>query len=455
MGWGLAWNPPGGVEQASKTVSRKSYTRLIGAAACVSLAGLVWIVSGVTPQRANAASEPSVGPAPPRPSQDPPAPAPPPTPSLETFTAQVQPGDNLSTIFHRHGFAARDLHLLVESGKSGKRLAKIHPGYEIEFGRDAERNLVHLEYRPGPWETVKFQRIGDEFEVSTKYKEPDAVRSYAHASMDHSLARACQRIGLDDKFAMQLANIFKWDIDMFLDIRDGDEFHVLYEEQRLDGEFVGFGDILAAEFVNQGRSYRAVRYVDTVGNASYYSPTGKNLRKEFLRAPLDYSRISSNFSRARLHPLWKRTMPHLGIDYAAPSGTPVKAAGAGVVKARAKSSSKGNYIVIQHGERYQTKYLHLSRFAPGIEPGLRVEQGRVIGYVGATGWATGPHLHYEFLVDGVHTNPSRVSMPPAEPIDAAERERFDAATSALLGSLASHKDRQLAFLSPSESPGED
>ena len=407
-------------------MSRRVYTRLIWAAVSVSLVGLVWIASGVTPQRANAASEPVVGPAPPKPSPDAAAPSPPPQPSFETFTAEVQPGDNLSTIFHRHGLAARDLHLLVESGQPGKQLAKLYPGYEIEFGRDAERNLVHLEYRPGRWETVTFHRVGDGFKVSTEVNEPDAVRRYAHASIEHSPFRACQRIGLGDAFAMELAEIFKWDIDMFLDIRKGDEFHVLYEEQQLDGEFVGFGDILAAEFVNRGRSYKAVRYVDSAGNASYYSPTGKNLRKAFLRAPLDYSRISSNFSRARLHPLWKRTMPHLGIDYAAPSGTPVKAAGAGVVKARSKSSSKGNYIVIQHGERYQTKYLHLSRFAPGIEPGKRVDQGRVIGYVGATGWATGPHLHYEFLVDGVHTNPRRVSMPPAEPIDAAERERFDA-----------------------------
>ena len=255
-------------------------------------------------------------------------------------------------------------------------MAKLHPGYEIEFGRDAERNLVHLEYRPGPWETVKFQRVGDEFKASSRVNEPDAVRRYGHASIEHSLFRACQRLGLDDAFAMRLAEVFKWDIDMFLEIRKGDEFHVLYEEQQIDGEFVGFGDILAAEFVNQGRIYQAVRYVDSAGNASYFSPTGKNLRKAFLRAPLDYSRISSNFSRARLHPLWKRMMPHLGVDYAAPSGTPVKAAGAGVVTARAKSSSRGNYIVIQHGERYQTKYLHLSRFAPGIARGKRVEQGR-------------------------------------------------------------------------------
>lgn len=234
----------GEVEAGRSTVSRRSYTRLIWAAASVALAGLVWVASGVTPQRANAASEPNVSPAPPKPSQDLAAPSPPPSPNLETFTAEVQPGDNLSIIFQRHGLAARDLHLLVESGQLGKRLADLHPGYEIEFGRDAELNLVHLEYRPGSWETVKFQRIGDEFEASSKVNEPDAVRRYGHASIDRTLFRACQRLGLDDAFAMRLADIFKWDIDMFLDVRKGDEFHVLYEEQQIDGEFVGFGDIL-------------------------------------------------------------------------------------------------------------------------------------------------------------------------------------------------------------------
>ena len=420
------------------------------------LAGLVWISGGVTQQWANAASEPSLSPEPPKASQEPAAPTPPPAPNLETFTAEVQPGDNLSKIFKRHGLAARDLHLLVVSGQSGKQLANIYPGYEIEFGRDAERNLVHLKYRPEPWQTVRFQRVGDEFEVSTKFKEPDAIPSYRHATIDHSLYRACRRIELDEAFALRLAGVFKWDIDMFLDIRTGDEFHVLYEEHQIDGEFVGFGNILAAEFINRGRSYKAVRYVDSAGNASYFSPAGKNLRKAFLRAPLDYSRISSNFSLKRLHPLWNRMMPHLGVDYAAPSGTPVMAAGSGVVSARSKSASKGNHIVIQHGERYQTKYLHLSRFARGIKPGQQVEQGQVIGFVGATGWATGPHLHYEFLVDGKHTNPRKVSIAQMEPIDAAERDRFDTVASTLLESLANHKqDRQLAYLSPLVSSGQD
>ena len=437
-------------------MSRKSYTRLLGATASIVLVGLVWVAGGISQQRANAASEASPEPVPPPPSQTTAAaPSPPPAPNLETFTAQVKPGDNLSLIFKRHGLAARDLHLLVESGPGGKQLETIYPGHEIEFGQDAERNLVHVKYRPGHWKTVEFQRVGDEFEVSTKFKEPEAVQRYRHAGIDHSLFRACRRIELDDAFALRLADIFKWDIDMILGVRKGDEFHVLYEEQRLDGEIVGFGNILAAEFVNRGESYKAVRYTDIAGNASYYNPDGENLRKTFLRAPLDFSRISSNFNLNRVHPLWKSTMPHLGIDYAARSGTPVKAAGAGTVKTRSKTPSKGNYIVLQHGERYQTKYLHLSRFAPGMEPGRRVDQGDVIGYVGATGWATGPHLHYEFLVDGVHTDPREVSLPPAEPIDSAERERFDRSSSALLAVLESHKKRRLAYLGPLVQPGED
>lgn len=429
---------------------RKPYAPLFWAFVPVLfLAGLVWAASGLTQQRANAANDPSASDVPQKPSHPNALPAPPPAPSLETFTTQVQPGDSLSLIFERHGFTARDLHLLVESGPLGKQLKDIYPGYEIEFGRDAEHNLIHLKYRPGRWKTVQFQRVGDEFEGSTQVKTPDAVESYRHASIDHSLFLTCRRIGLDDAFAMRLAEIFRWDIDMFLDIREGDEFHVLYEEHQVDGEFAGFGNILAAEFVNRGKSYKAVRYIDPVGVPSYYTPSGDNLRKAFLRAPLKYSRISSNFSMARLHPLWKSTMPHLGIDYAAPSGTPVRAAGDGRVVTRSKSRSRGNYLVIQHGERYQTRYLHLSRFARGIEAGRPVVQGQVIGYVGATGWATGPHLHYEFLVDGKHTNPRQVQLPPAEPIKALEIERFDTSTKPFLVALENHKNtRKLAYLSP-------
>ncbi len=429
-------------------MSRKPYTHVCWALALALCGGILLTAGGVTQQPANAATGTDADPSATKPSQAPVAPAPPPAPNLETFTTQVQPGDSLSAIFARHGLAARDLHLLVESGRTGRQLETIHPGQHIEFGRDAEKNLVHVRYRQGRWRTLEFQRVGDEFEASTQFKQPEAIQSYRHGKIDHSLSRACRTIDLNDAFAMELAEIFKWDVDMF-HVQKGDEFHVLFEEHLIDGEFVDFGAILAAEFESRRKTFRAVRYVHSDGKASYYNPTGDNLRKAFLSAPLDYSRISSNFNLNRVHPLWKSTMPHRGIDYAARTGTPVKAAGAGTVTTRSKSPSKGNYVVIQHGTRYQTKYLHLSRFAKGIEAGTPVEQGQVIGYVGATGWATGPHLHYEFLVDGRHTNPRTVPLPSAESIDAAERSRFHASTTQLLDALDDHKQtRRLAYLSP-------
>lgn len=435
-------------------VSRKPYAPLLWAVVIVPLAVLGRAGGDGGPEPANAASGPTSGSVP-TPAAASVAPPPPPAPSLETFTTRVRPDDNLSNIFQRHGLTARDLQLVVESGPLGQRLKDIYPGHEIEFDRDAERNLVRLKYRPARWETLEFRRVGDEFEGSTEIQSPEPVPSYRHATIDHSLFLACLRVELDEAFAMQLAEVFQWDIDMILDIRKGDEFHVLYEEHQIDGEFAGFGNILAAEFINQGTSYKAVRYVNREGVPSYYGPTGKNLRRAFLRVPLQFTRISSRYSPSRVHPLWKSTMPHLGIDYAAPVGTPVRAAGRGTVVTRAKSPSRGNYIVIRHGERYQTKYLHLSRFAKGIKTGKKVEQGRVIGYVGATGWATGPHLHYEFLVDGKHTNPSKVPLPPAEPVSAAERERFDISATALLAALESHKEnRELAYLSPLVRSGE-
>lgn len=420
------------------------------AALSLSLAA-VWIFGGI-PEFASAAdateSEPSV-PATPVPAPPNAATKPLDPPRLETFVARVRRGDTLSDIFDRHGVPARDLQLLIDSGPLGKRLENIFPGYQFEFGRDSKANLVHLKYRPSREETVEFQRIGDRFEAFALVKNPENVRAYQHGRIERTLFSACQGVGLDDQFATRLAEIFRWDIDFILDIRKNDEFHVLYNEQRIDDQFVGFGDILAVEFVNQGETYKAVRYDDGKGAVGFYTPDGESMRKRFLRAPLDFSRISSDFNLKRIHPLWKSEMPHLGIDYAAPTGTPVKASGDGTVLTVSTTTAKGNYIVIGHGEEYQTKYLHLSRFARGIERGKSVQQGQVIGYVGATGWATGPHLHYEFLVRGVHQNPREAlsTLPQPSPISPEDRVSFDSSTALLLAELDSYKkSQQLASL---------
>ncbi len=210
----------------------------------------------------------------------------------------------------------------------------------------------------------------------------------------------------------------------------------------LGDEMIGYGDILAAEFINQGQAYRAVLYKDGLGNQDYYSPEGDSMRKAFLRAPVEFSRISSNFNMKRLHPLRKRIMPHRGIDYVAPRGTPILAAGDGKVKIASRTEANGKYIVIQHGQQFQTKYLHLSNFARGVKSGARVRQGQTIGYVGSTGWATAAHLHYEFLVNGVHRNPRTVKLPKAKPVAKDQLAHFQQISYPLLTLLDSYKQQQ-------------
>lgn len=366
--------------------------------------------------------------------------------TLTIRTTKVKAGDSLAKIFKREGIPPRDLALLLESKPFGPRLKKIFPGHEFTFGVNAEARLTSLAYSPGPLDTLQFERVGDEFVGEEVHRQPERITSYKHAVIDHSLFIASQRAGLDDSLTMRIAQIFQWDVDFVLDIRKGDEFYVLFEELYLGDDFIGYGNVLAAEFINQGTSYQAFGYQDAKGNRGYYSPEGKNMKKAFLRAPVEFSRISSNFNLRRKHPLYKRTMPHRGIDYAAPRGTPILAAGDGKVTTASRSNSNGNFVVLQHGEEFVTKYLHLSKFANGIKKGKKVKQGSIIGYVGSTGWATGPHLHYEFLVNGSHMNPRTVKLPDANPIPTGEKQRFAQTTDPILSLLEDFKHQtQLAM----------
>ena len=361
------------------------------------------------------------------------------SPVGDSRTLVVQPGDNLALIFDREGLSARDLHWLVSAEPFGLRLSNIAPGEEFSFRLGEHNKLLNLSYSPDPLRTLNFTREGDRFHGEEIIAEPERKTSYKQGIIGHSLFAASQQAGLPDDVTLELAHIFQWDIDFVLDIRDGDSFYVLLEERYLDGEFIGFGKILVAEFVNQGDTYQAVRYASTNGGANYFDLTGRSMRKAFLRAPVSFTRISSNFNLRRKHPLRKRSMPHRGIDYAAPRGTPILASGDGVVAKAAKGQANGNYVVVRHGEQFVTKYLHLSNFARGIRAGKRVQQGDTIGYVGATGWATGPHLHYEFLVNGVHQNPRTVRLPDAQPVPVAETKRFEESTAPLLASLSAHR----------------
>ena len=365
-------------------------------------------------------------------------------PAQVTEKIQVRPGESLSLLFRRRGLSPGELHQLINTQPLGPRLKNIFPGHQLTFSTDAQNRLVKLTYSPGPLDKLEFTRVGEGFRGLEVIAEPERIPVYRHGVIQHSLFVASQRAGLDDSLIMRLARIFQWDIDFVLDIRAGDEFHVLFEELRLDGNFIGYGDILAAEFINQGESHRAALYAGVGEDRSYYTPEGRNVRKTFLRTPVSFTRISSNFNLNRKHPLWKSSMPHLGIDYAAPKGTPILASGKGRVVEASRTAANGNYIVIRHGEQFVTKYLHMSRFAAGMRVGASVQQGQTIGYVGATGWATGPHLHYEFLVNGVHRNPRTVKLPQADPVPAEEFGRFSETALPLFAQLDGFKQGGLA-----------
>jgi murein DD-endopeptidase MepM/ murein hydrolase activator NlpD len=253
--------------------------------------------------------------------------------------------------------------------------------------------------------------------------------------------------GLSDKLIMNIAGIFAWDVDFVLDIRSGDNYYVQWEEIWQDGEFVTDGEIIAAEFNNNGRTHRAIRFIDDTGRSDYFTPDGHSVRKAFIRAPVDFTRISSNFNPNRRHPILNKIRAHRGVDYAAPRGTPIKAAGDGKVIFRGVKGGYGNSVILQHGGNITTLYAHMSRFAAKARVGQRVRQGQTIGYVGATGLATANHLHYEYRLNGVHRNPRTVKLPQADPIADKYRERFLASAAPILEELERFKSTQLASVS--------
>ena len=339
----------------------------------------------------------------------------------------VKQGDNMAMIFGHNNLSPKTLYALTRT-QHGAALAGIFPGAELRFQRQGQE-LVKLTYQAGPLESIEFSRDADgTFSSKEVVRVPEKVLTYKHGRIESSLFLTSQEIGLPDSLTMRLAQIFQWDIDFVLDIRPGDEFFALIEEQYLNGEFIGYGDILAARFINQNNMYTAVRFEGEDGSVDFFDPSGLSMRKAFLRAPVDFSRISSSFNMRRKHPLHNTIRPHRGIDYAAPRGTPILAAGDGRIETASRTQANGNFVVIRHGEQFVTKYLHLSKFGRNIKSGRKVQQGQTIGYVGSTGWATGPHLHYEFLVNGVHQNPRTVKLPEAEPVAAGQMANFKTST---------------------------
>jgi len=357
----------------------------------------------------------------------------------------IKPGDSLARIFSKHEIPPRQLHQIVNSGTDAKKLTQIYPGQKLRMRTTSEDGLLELVYEIDALNQLHVVHNETAYQVELIERAPERRAVRAAGSIEDNLFLAAQKAKLPGKITMELANIFGWDIDFALDIRQGDQFALLYEELYLDGERIGTGEILAAEFVNRDSVHQAVRYTDDQGRTDYYDPKGRSMRKDFLRTPVDFSRISSRFSTGRKHPTLNKIRAHKGVDYAAPTGTPVKATGNGKIVLRGKKGGYGNTVVIQHGSQYSTLYAHLSRYASGLKTGSRVQQGQIIGYVGSSGLATGPHLHYEFHVNGTHRNPLTVKLPDAAPLPKQFREKFKLESENLLAQLELAKTQSLAL----------
>ena len=350
----------------------------------------------------------------------------------QTFV--IESGDNLSEIFLNVGLTDQDLFRVLDSSDEAQILNRIYPGYELGFLVSNSGELDKLQVLKNPLEGFVFIREEGGYKVEQIAKEAQILPTFKVGIIEDSLFLAGQKEQIPAAHLMEMANIFGGVIDFILDPRQGDSFSILYDEKYLDGAFVGHNDILVTQFINQGRTFTAIRYINRDGELGYYSPEGESMRKAFLRNPLDVFRISSNFNPRRRHPILNTIRAHKGTDYAAPTGTPIRATSDGRITRASRYGSFGNLVTIKHSGGFETKYAHLSRFASGISRGDRVRQGEVIGYVGATGGATGPHLHYEFLVNGVHQNPRTIldKLPKAESIHPDEMALFSEQAKKLL-----------------------
>ncbi len=333
---------------------------------------------------------------------------------------RVRSGDTLAKIFKRAGFSARDTYNVTQAGELAKMLVMLVPGDILHLKADAAGAFAGLKYAVSSRETllIQPQDVQGTMVADIETKEVETRYSFAQGDIKSSFWKAGVNAGLTNNQIMNLAGLFGWDIDFAMEIRQGDSFNMVFEEHYIDGEFVGYGDIVAAEFTNQGETFTAIQHSD--GN--YYTPEGRSMRKSFLRAPINFKYVSSNFTKKRFHPVQKRWKSHNGTDYVAATGTPVMAAGDGRVIKSTYNRFNGNYVFIQHGEKYVTKYLHFKKRA--VKAGEVVKQGQVVGYLGSTGMATGAHLHYEFLVNGTHRNPRTVELPKAAPIAKTQRTAF-------------------------------
>jgi murein DD-endopeptidase MepM/ murein hydrolase activator NlpD len=420
-------------------------TRVAPYAVAASAALVVWHAARDRPAATDSTPSPSAAP---HAAAGAPPPAPPgAAPSAAPLAVQqasvastieiiVGRNDTMDAIFRRMALDKSDLAAIRNLPGIRQSLDFLRPGDAIQVTHLDHGGIQELSRKVSETQTLKVVRADDGFAARLISVPVQTRIRAAGAVIDSSVFQAAEAAKISDLMALKLANVFAWDIDFVLDIRDGDRFTAVYEQVYQDGKYLHDGELLAAEFVNDGKVYRAVRFTAPDGSAGYYTPDGKPLRKAFLRAPVDFTRVSSGFNPARRHPILNLIRGHMGTDYAAPTGTPVHAAGDGRVSFAGRRGGYGNAILLAHSNGVGTLYGHMSRFARNLRVGSQVHQGEVIGYVGMTGLATGPHLHYEYLMNGIHMNPQTVHLPGAEPLQADALLRFRAAAVPLLGRLS-------------------
>jgi len=368
-----------------------------------------------------------------------------PEPEFDTLVLTVGRGDTMEKLFRKNKLDLGHLMAIAQLDEAKKRFRKIKPGDVFEIMHD-EGQLLSMYSELDMTSALSVEKLEANFVAEIIERPVETRKQHAYGVINSSLFESGAEAGLSDKVIMNIAGIFAWDVDFVLDIRGGDNYYVQYEEIWQDGEFVVDGEIIAAEFNNNGRSIQAIRFKDKNDHTDYFTPEGDSVRKAFIRNPVDFTRISSNFNPNRRHPILNTIRAHRGVDYAAPRGTPIKAAGDGKVIFRGTKSGYGKAVILQHGGNITTLYAHMSGYAAKARIGSRVRQGQTIGYVGATGLATANHLHYEYRLNGVHRNPRTVSLPDAEPIAEEYREAFLTKSKPIIRELEQFKSTKVASI---------
>ena len=368
-----------------------------------------------------------------------------PEPEFDKLSLKVRRGDTMEKMFRKNSLDIGHLMAIAQLDEAKRQFRRIKPGDVFEVTHD-DGKIISLYSKLDLTSALQIDRQDDGFTAKVIDRPIEIRKRHAYGVIESSLFESAAQAGLSDRTIMNVAGIFAWDVDFILDIRSGDNYYVQYEEIWQDGEFVTDGEIIAAEFNNNGRQIQAIRFKDKNSVTDYFTPDGDSVRKAFIRAPVDFTRISSNFNPNRRHPILNTIRAHRGVDYAAPRGTPIKAAGDGKVIFRGTKSGYGKVVILQHGGNITTLYAHMSSFAAKARLGTRVRQGQTIGFVGMTGLATANHLHYEYRLNGVHRNPRTVALPDAEPINAEYRQQFLAEAAPILEELENFKKTQVASI---------